>query len=244
MNTPILTPISPDVWGAEHDHFLMGLHFRGRMVVVRLPGGGLWVHSPIRIDDALGGAIDRLGRVEHIVAPSLMHHVYAGEAASRWPGATLWLAPGLAEKRPDLGSRGRLLESAAAESAWGGAIAAELVGGLPSMNEVIFVLRASRQLVVTDLVMNIHSARGLLSRAIFWLEGVWKRPWGPRVYRLAVKDRGAFARSLDRVISEGIDGVIPAHGEVVASGASAILVGSFGWSGLGGRGALKGPVGR
>jgi hypothetical protein len=49
------------IWTAEAPQRFYGLHFGTRMTVLRLPDGGLWIHSPVSIDVALKGAIDALG---------------------------------------------------------------------------------------------------------------------------------------------------------------------------------------
>lgn len=36
-------------------------------------GAGLWVHSPVLLDDALGAALSELGKVQHIVSPNFEH---------------------------------------------------------------------------------------------------------------------------------------------------------------------------
>lgn len=63
----MLRELTPGVWEALDDLFLPGgLHFPVRMTVVRVAGGGLWVHSPIGIDDATAAQLADLGRVEHM----------------------------------------------------------------------------------------------------------------------------------------------------------------------------------
>lgn len=44
--TAVLRPLAPDLWEVEQHVFSFGLHVRRRMVVVRLAGGRLWLHSP------------------------------------------------------------------------------------------------------------------------------------------------------------------------------------------------------
>ena len=42
--------IHDDVWTTTAPLTMLGLHLGTRMTVVRLPSGGLWVHSPIPLD--------------------------------------------------------------------------------------------------------------------------------------------------------------------------------------------------
>jgi len=67
-----------------------------RMTVMRLVGGDLLLHSPVSLDPALRGALDRIGRVRWVVGPSRVHHLFLGDYASAYPSAELWGAPDLA----------------------------------------------------------------------------------------------------------------------------------------------------
>ena len=44
--------------------FLRKYDFSTRMTVIRLPDGGLFLHSPIRLSDGLRAELDALGTVE------------------------------------------------------------------------------------------------------------------------------------------------------------------------------------
>src|SRR4051794_12228409 len=95
--------IAPDLWVAEQgDQRFLGLHLGTRMTVVRLSRGGLLLHSPIRPTVQLRSALDALGEVQQIIAPSLYHHVYAGDFSRAYPQAILHGPPGLVRKRRDL----------------------------------------------------------------------------------------------------------------------------------------------
>lgn len=45
----------------------------GRMAVVQLSDGSLWVHSPVELDTPLREALDKVGPVMHIVSPNYEH---------------------------------------------------------------------------------------------------------------------------------------------------------------------------
>ncbi len=91
-----------NLWTVDNDHYLMGLHFRGRMTVVRNSEGHLWLHSPIPIDDELAGELQELGTVKYLVGPNKYHHVYLKDAAEKYPQALVFGPPGLAKKRKDI----------------------------------------------------------------------------------------------------------------------------------------------
>ena len=76
------------------DYLLVfSLPFTTRMTVIRLPDGGLWLHSPTPLDDGLRAEIDALGPVAHIVAPNRIHYWWAGDWKQAYPQARTYAAP-------------------------------------------------------------------------------------------------------------------------------------------------------
>ena len=49
----------------------------GRMGIVKMRDGSLWIHSPIELDDATRRAVDALGPVKFVVSPNYEHVKYA-----------------------------------------------------------------------------------------------------------------------------------------------------------------------
>ena len=134
--------------------FGLRIPFPTRMTVVRLPDGGLWIHSPVAPDEALFEAIERLGAVSHLVAPNTLHWSYIADWRKRFPRAVVYIAPGL-EARVDV-PRTNLMDTA--EPAWSAAIDQRVVGG-PVLTEAVFFHRASRTLILTDLIENFEPER-------------------------------------------------------------------------------------
>ena len=59
-----LIPIAKDIWCSESRAGKGPFKFGIRMTVVRLESGGLWLHSPIRIDSSLAEELKEIGPVE------------------------------------------------------------------------------------------------------------------------------------------------------------------------------------
>lgn len=211
--TRIAGGTSDGLWAVEHDMFALGLHFPGRMVVAGLPSGGLWLWSPVPIDDALAAELAELGPVEWLVAPNRFHHVHLAGVMARYPNARLLGAPGLPDKRKDLVFAGTLGDSPPPE--WGGIFEQVVLRGIPSLNEVVFLHRPTRSLVTADLFMNVHRARGILSRLVYRAEGCWRRPRVPRLLNLLLKDRATMRSDAARMAAWAPDRVLLAHGEPV-----------------------------
>jgi hypothetical protein len=156
----VLKPVAPDVWIADGGWIrFYGLPFPTRMTVVRLAGGGIWVHSPIADQQGLAAAVAGLGPVEHLIAPNWIHYAWMPDWQSRFPQAQSWGSPGVVARAA---SRGKALSVGhelgdVAPADWAGQIDQRLADS-GYHREVVFFHRASRTLILTDLIENFEPA--------------------------------------------------------------------------------------
>ncbi|MFV8755339.1 DUF4336 domain-containing protein [Nannocystaceae bacterium ST9] len=225
MTTDALRSITENLWVAERPLPLIVGDIGARMTVIRLPSGGLWLHSPIRLDEPTRAALDALGPVEAVVAPSLAHHLFAGGYPKVYPDAGLYGAPGLDRKRENLRFTAMLGDEAPA--AWQGTIDQLVFGGAPLLNEVVFFHRPSATLILTDLAFNVPADGTKGARVFHWLVGS-KGKFGPhRIIRTAIRDRAAAREQVGRMLAWDFDRVIVSHGEVLETGGHAALERAF-----------------
>ena len=57
----MLHQLADDVWEVPHPLRFMGFAIGTRMTVIRLPSGGLLLHSPVPVDDRLAGELAEIG---------------------------------------------------------------------------------------------------------------------------------------------------------------------------------------
>ena len=217
----MVEPIADEVWGVPGEARMpAGARLPLRMTVIRLPDGGLWLHSPVRLDDEVAAELEALGPVRHLVAPSLVHHLFAGRAKERWPEATLWGPRALPAKT------GAALDAelAPGSEAWGGAITALPIEGAPRLDEFCFVHHPSRTLLVTDLVFHVLQAPNWATATLLRMTGSYGGLAASRAWRwVFAQDRAAVGRSVVRILEQDFDRLVPCHGEVVDTGAHAAL---------------------
>lgn len=217
--TPALRNLAPDLWVVDRP-FKLPLRMGDigcRMAVIRLADGGLFLHSPVPLDADLRAALNAIGPVRAIVAPSKAHHLFVGDYLKAFPGAKLHGAPGLAEKRTDLKFDSILGDEA--DAYWRGQIDQHLFRGARLLNEVVFFHRATRTVIFTDLVFNVAASDRSRARIFYWLSGA-AGSFGPhRLVRRAITDRAAARDSVQKILRWDFDRVIVTHGEVLESGA-------------------------
>jgi len=201
----------------------LGVSLPLRMTVLACEGG-VAIVSPIEMDDALGNAVDALGPVRYILAPNLLHHMYVAQAAERYPDAKVLGAPGLAAKRGDLRFDGELGDGEVTPE-----IESHFVRGADKLAEVVFFHRPSKTLVVTDLVFNIHGAKGMSGLVLSMMSRALGRVEQSRLLRWMTKDRAAAGKSVDTLLSLPFERLVMAHGNVVEQGARAELSAGTWW---------------
>ena len=211
-------PVAPEVWIVDGPEIrFYGMPFPTRMTVVRLAGGGLWVHSPTRLSAPLLDRIAALGEVRHLVAPNWIHYASLGDWAAAFPGAETWAAPGVAERAARRGVALRIDHalSDAAAPAWAAEIDWMIVGGSPVHREAVFFHRASRTLILTDLIENFERRQ-----VPGWMWPVLRLvgntdPDGKMPRDMAWtfrRGRRALREAVERMIAWGPERVILAHG--------------------------------
>jgi hypothetical protein len=222
-----LKPLAKDIWVAERPQTFYGLPVGTRMTVIRLSGERLLLHSPVALDAGLRAELDSLGRVRYVVAPNRVHHLYAGEVAKVYPEARLWLAPGLERKRPDLAFVAVLGDEPPEE--WREEVQQTFFRGRPYENEVVFLHRASRTLILCDLAFNFGPRSAAPTRLLMRLLRSYGRLGPSKLDPWLIRDREAARRSLERILAWDFDRIVVAHGEILESGGREALRAGYAW---------------
>jgi len=214
MGTNLLTPFEENIFTVQRPYRVLGMELGVRMTVIRLQDGGLFLHSPVRLDPELKKEMDSLGPVRCLVGPNLFHHLSLRPWREDYPEARLFGVSGLPEKRKNLKFDGVLGETPPPE--WAGQIEQVAVKGMPKVNEVVFFHPKSRTLLLTDLAFHIRNDSPFSTRLLFRLiNGGYGRMAPTRLFKTVIKDRKAFRSSLDRILEWDFDKVILSHGHLV-----------------------------
>jgi hypothetical protein len=196
--------------------------------VIRLPEGGLWLHSPVKLDVAARSAVDALGPVRFLVAPNTMHHLWLGDWAAAYPSAKVLAPAGLRKKRPELRIDVEL--SDVMDVGQSPAIELLLAHGLSGLEEFAFFHRPSRTLLLTDLAFNIHESPSWLTRTYLKLNGVYGKLGATWVVKSMTKDKAALRAWKERVLGWDFERVVPCHGQVLEAGGKEALREAFAWA--------------
>lgn len=222
----MLESIADNLWVEARPLRFFGLETGRRMTVVRLANGGLFVHSPVSLDGGTKEAVDALGPVTAVVAPSLFHHLAAGEWIRAYPDARVYACPGLTHKRADLDWSGTLGDEPEAE--WRGDIKQVFFAARSFENEVVFFHRASGTILCADLIFNLGAHPSRFTRIVARLIGN-RKPGATLLERVMIRDRAGARAQVDRMLAWEADRIILAHGPIITRGGRAVLQRAYAW---------------
>jgi hypothetical protein len=230
----MLERFGPDIWIADGGTVsFFGYDYPTRMAVIRLESGGLWLWSPVEAKPDLVEAVRALGRVEHLVSPNKLHHLFLADWKAEFPAAKLWGTGSIAKRFPRLDFAGELTDRPPKD--WSGDIDQFHFTNSPFLDEVEFFHRKSRTAIIADLSQPFSRK---------WLDAHW--PWwlrwlAPRIGMVEGKGyapieiRSTFFRraegraKMKRLIAEDPERVVVAHGKLVRSDGAAFLRRAFAW---------------
>ncbi len=172
-------------------------------------------------------ALDALGTVTHLYAPNTFHHLWMGEWAGAFPRATVHAPAALRAKRPEL----RVDRAHDREGL--GELREDFdevhVDGF-LLEETALVHRASRTLLVADLVHNVGRPNDTWTKLYTKVMGFYDRVALSRAIRwTAFRDPGAARESVARVLALPFDRLLVGHGEPVEHGARDALLDAYRW---------------
>lgn len=235
-----LKSLAPAVWTVDGPIVRMAypgfgsLPFTSRMTVVRLRGGGLWIWSPIALSPELKTRVDALGPVAHLVSPNFIHYAHLAAWKEAYPEAVAWASPGVRERAKaqkidvrfdrDLGD--------GPPDEWRDELDQLIFEGSRVLREVEFFHRASRTLVIADLIENFEPTKlTFVERMLMRVGGVCapdgKAPSDVRLTFLGHHD--VARRSLERMTEWAPERIVIAHGKLFAHDGERELRRAFRW---------------
>jgi hypothetical protein len=231
-----LKRVCEDVWIVDGPTIRFGMPwpkmpFPTRMTVIRLAGGGLFVHSPTPLAPSLRAEIAEVGRPRWIVGPNRIHYWWIPEWKAAFADAVVFLAPRIEEQ-----AGGRIdFDHAPLDRdtgyPWDAEIATLPVTG-SYMTEVVFFHRRSGTLILTDFIENFEPDKlTFFTRWLTWLGGV-QDPDGqmPRDMRLTFsRHRPQLKAAIETMLAWNPERIVIAHGRWYDRNGAGELRRAFRW---------------
>ena len=187
----------------------LGIDFKRNVTLLRLGDGRVVIHSsaPFRGRDL--AVIKDFGEPVWLADATLMHDTFAKEARAALPGVSYIASDGFTTGVPTM-------SLSTPPSDWAGQIAVLRIDGVRTNEHALFH-RPSRTLVVADLFFSFPSEMRGWPR--FFVRHVMRLPrlFGVSVFfrRLIIRDKRAFADSMNLLLAWDFERLIVAHWEPI-----------------------------
>jgi hypothetical protein len=234
LNT--LKRVTEDVWVVDGPLIRFGMPwpkmpFPTRMTIIRIGQSDLFVHSPTPLTEDLKREIAAIGTPRWLIAPNRIHYWWMPDWKAAFPDAQAYLAPRIKEKAGEhIDFAYSDLESSSGYP-WDDEIATLPVTS-SYMTEFVFFHRASRTLVLTDLIENFEGPKlPLWMRWLVRLGGCLDPDGGmPRDMRLSFsKKKRQLREAIETMIAWMPERIIMAHGRWYDRDGAAELRRAFRW---------------
>lgn len=230
----MLEDFAPNLWIVEGQCVnFHGFAYPTRSVVARLENGDIWVWSPIKLTEELAQEVEALGPVRHLVSPNKIHHLFLSEWQQRFPDALLWGPASTIKKRNDLSFQKPL--NGNAPHLWSNEFEQFHVQGSMAMDEVLFLHKPSRTLIVADFSENFGSdfLKKNWKGWQHWLARTWGitegKGYAPLDWRMSFFRRAKLRQIRDKLLSRDVENVVMAHGVTQQTNGSAYLKQCLRW---------------
>jgi len=206
--------LAENLWILPYPLRLLGGNLGRAVTIVRLTSGELLIHSTGPFTPGDVGEISGVGKPSWLIDVMLRHDTFSKRGREAFPGLP-FLAPEGFSKVVGFPTEPLI----PAPAAWGNEVEVLRLEGIPSMEEHAVFHRPSRTLIVADLLFNFGAHVSPWTRfLVLCAVGAKHHPGMSRPFRMAVKDKAAFERSVRALLEWDFDRIIVGHGEVVESG--------------------------
>jgi hypothetical protein len=200
--------LAEDVALLEYPLQAFGIDFGRRVTLLRLRDGRLLIHSsaPFGADDI--AAIRRFGEPAWLVEATKLHDTFARPAQAALPNVP-YLTPALLHPPP---------------ATWYGQIESLRIDGLRKIDEHAFFHRASRTLVLGDLLFHFPAETRGWPR--FFVQNIMRLPRLLGIslfFRLMIRDPTRFRSSMRELLQWDFERIVVSHREPIERDAQSIL---------------------
>jgi hypothetical protein len=187
------------------------------MIVVRLPGDGVLVHSPTWVGPETFAKVEAIGEPRVLFAPNHFHHMFLAKFRARWPAARVVTGRVALPRLSRLGHRSLVHVDEAAALLPPGARWLECEGTRAGETFLSLEVGRRRVWIVCDAFFNIVRPAGPVGAIMRALWGAPGLSVGQTFNWLALRDRSAYrAWILEALAREQPEEVWLSHGATVA----------------------------
>jgi hypothetical protein len=208
--------VDDKIWTLDRPVWFSGVRMRARMTVLRLDDGGLLLHTPAPLTDALLEQLRALGPVRWLVVPNCFHPLGTPAAAAHFPEAQV-VGPASALAR----NKALKLHVEIHDPRFGAEVP-ELevlpLLGVPFLDETVLYHRPTQTLLGADIVLCARAEDHWTFRWAGRMTGCYERVRVPPDVKRKIPDKAAAARSIRAMLERPARRLIVGHADVIEEG--------------------------
>ncbi len=196
-----------------------GIDFRRNVSLLRLRDGRLIIHSTAPFDPEDLATIRDFGEPAWLVEATWMHDTFAREGRAPFPDLP-YLAPKGFSETSGIATTSLL----SPPDEWIGEVETMEIAGLRWNHEHVFFHRGARVLVLADALTHFPpETRGWPRFFVHHLMRLPRLVGTSIFFRMIIRDRTAFARSMRKLLEWDFEQIVVGHGEPIQKGAKTIF---------------------
>lgn len=213
----MLEEFAPNVFLLRYPLQLAGCTLGRTVTVLRLSSGKLLIHSTARFSEEDAAEIREKGEPGWLIEATHFHDTFAKAGRAAFPAIPYLVPPGFK------GAEHLDAETIGSKSSeWRDEVVCVEIEGMPKIREHAFFHRASKTLIVADLLFNLPPHANRWTRGFMRaVAGIREYPGMSRFFRVMIKDRPAFLQSMQTIAAWDFERIIVAHGDPICDGAKA-----------------------
>ena len=216
----MLEEIASNLSIQRHGLRLVGCKMGRVVTLIRLHSGKLIIHSTAKFTPEDISEIREFGDPAWLIEATNFHDTYAKDGREAFPQLPYFVPPGFKFDK-SLGCKS--IDSLPVE--WGGEIDVICIEGMPKVQEHVVYHRPSKTLIVADLLFNIAPDAGWWTHSFLRATaGIQVYPGMSRLFRHFIKNRTAFAQSMQIIAALDFDRIVVAHGNPIVDNAKSTFL--------------------
>ncbi len=216
----MLEEIAPNLSIQRHPLSLVGCKMGRVVTLIRLNSGKVLIHSTAQFNDEDISEIRKFGEPAWLLEVTNFHDTFAQEGRVAFSTIPYFTPSGFADAD--------LLKCTSMDSLpeeWVDELEVIKIEGMPKIQEHIVYHRQSKTLIVADLLFNIQPEAGWWTHTFLRATaGIREYPGMSRLYRLFIKDRSAFIKSMQNILALDFENIVMSHGDPILGSAKSILI--------------------
>ncbi len=210
-----LQKIAEHIWTLEYPLQLFGLKLGRRVTILETKPGQLFIHStgPFTIDES--AAIYDLGNVNFIIEATTLHDTFSKEGQAAFPETPYLVPEHFPAKR--MGEQARFISVSSTLLA--DHLQVQKLMGMQFINEYAMYHPQTKSLLLGDVLLNLEDATGYSKFAFKYTAGVKTWPAIDRPFKMSIKNKQDFQKSLQTIYQWDFERIIMAHGHIIHNNA-------------------------